>query len=114
LKSFRLFKGAMSMTPIITSSPVSAHYPGPVPMISANGTEGGVLWALQNDGWRNGTPAILHAFDAANISRHLYDSTQAGTRDQAGPALRFQVPTVANGKVYVTTQTELDVYGLLP
>jgi len=114
LRSFRLYNGLLSTTPIVTSSPVTSHYPGPVPSVSSNGTTSGIIWASQNDGWKNGTPAILHAFDAANISRELYNSAQAGSRDQAGGAIRFQLPTVANGKVYLGTQTEIDVYGLLP
>jgi hypothetical protein len=43
---------------------------------------------------------------------NLYDSNQAGTADQPGAAVRFSVPTVANGKVYVGTHSQLSVYGL--
>jgi hypothetical protein len=41
----------------------------------------------------------------------LYDSTQAGSRDTAGAAVEYSVPVIANGKVYIGTQSELDIYG---
>ncbi|HWY21907.1 MAG TPA: hypothetical protein VNX26_11855 [Candidatus Acidoferrum sp.] len=92
---------------------------GTTPAISSNGTSNGILWALdrtENADILPGTaPIVLHAYDATKLSSELYNSTQASSgRDNAGPSVKFQVPTIVNGKVYVGTQNELDVYGLCP
>ncbi len=89
-------------------------YPGATPSISANGTSDAILWAIETAGEvQGGAAAVLHAYDAMNVSKELYNSNQAGTRDVPGAAVKFSVPTVDNGKVYIGTQTQLDVYGLL-
>ena len=60
-------------------------------------------------------PAVLYAYDALNLGTQLYRSdTVIGAANAAGNAVKFCVPVVANGKVYVGTQTELTVFGLLP
>jgi len=110
---FSLQGGLISTLPIVQSTKLFG-YPGGAPVVSANGNRNGILWALQVDRYGSSKPAVLRAFDASNISRQLYNSSDDATRDTAGPAVKFTVPTVANGKVYVPTQTELDVYGLLP
>ncbi|HKC00183.1 MAG TPA: hypothetical protein VKD23_15475 [Terriglobales bacterium] len=96
------------------------QFPGATPSISAHGASDGVLWAI--DSSQYGVPsayglgaAVLHAYDAANLSAELWNSSQAtSNRDTAGNAVKFAVPTVANGRVYIGTRTEIDVYGLLP
>ncbi|HZP25399.1 MAG TPA: hypothetical protein VFB04_18300 [Terriglobales bacterium] len=82
--------------------------------VSASGTSDGILWELDTSNARNSGPAILHAYDATNLAHELYNSSQAGGRDTAGAAVKFTVPTIADGHVYVGTATELDIYGLLP
>lgn len=88
--------------------------PGATPTVSANGARDGVLWILASKGWRSpDRPAVLHAYDASDIKRHLYSSEENPSRDRAGMCLRFAIPTVANGRVYVGAKREVDVYGLL-
>ncbi|HEV2170375.1 MAG TPA: choice-of-anchor D domain-containing protein, partial [Candidatus Binatus sp.] len=112
-KMFVLAKGLIQ-TPAasVASALYNFGYPGASPVISANGTTGGIMWAINSAAWESGGPAILYAFDATNLRNELYDSNKFSS-DNAGPAVKFAVPTVANGSVYVGTQNQLDVYGLL-
>ena len=123
------FNGAQS-----SQSPGSFGFPGATPSVSASGTSNGIVWAMDssaygtnNGGARNAGPMILHAYDATNLATELWNSSMAtGSGDQAGNGVKFTVPTVANGKVYVGTRGndttngsgtvlgEIDVFGLLP
>jgi hypothetical protein len=117
LKSFSLSNGLLSTQPFATASQAFG-FPGANPFISANGTTNGIVWALETS--NNGTgghpasaPAVLHAYDATTL-HELYNSSINGTLDQLGNAVKFTVPTVVNGHVYVGTQSGLYVFGLFP
>ncbi len=112
-KMFVLSNGLIQTPPTSASINFTFGYPGASPVISANGTTGGILWAINSSRWKTAGPAILSAFDATNIKTELYDSDQL-SEDHPGPAVKFTVPTVANGSVYVGTQTQLAVFGLFP
>jgi hypothetical protein len=113
MRQYGLSNGILSATPIANSAMYSG-YPGPSPMISANGTSNAILWAIRADAFGTAGPAVLLAYDATNVGKLLYASSQNTARDAAGPAVKFSVPMVANGKVVLGTQNEVDVYGLLP
>ncbi len=115
-KAFQLTNGLLSSTPVAASKTVF-NWPGSTPSISANGNTNGILWAIDGSGPEASyRPALLHAYDASNISHELYNSAQAANgRDTMPLGVKFTVPTVVNGKVYVGTQTQLVVFGrLLP
>ena len=120
-------------TTTASSSSATFGWPGATPAVSASGTSGnGIVWALnthlyctkQSSGCG---PAVLYAYNAANLATELWDSSLVAA-DAAGNAVKFTVPTVANGKVYVgtrgnniggvygstTVSGELDIYGLKP
>jgi hypothetical protein len=110
---FNVNTGLLATSPSSKSSTLFG-YPGPTPSISANGTTNGIVWALQNEAFQTNGPTVLHAYDATNLAKELYNSSQRPNRDYAGAAVKFTVPTIANGKVYVGSEANLTVFGLLP
>ena len=115
LKAFGLNTGSGLLTTTPTSQTVKVFgYPGTTTSVSANQDNNAIVWALDNATYKTTSGAVLYAYDATNLATELYASTRRSTRDNPGAAIKFAVPTVANGKVYVGTQTKLSVFGLLP
>jgi uncharacterized protein YjdB len=107
LKAFLLTNGVFPTSATATTT-ATIGFPGASPSISSSGNSNGVVWEING----NGGSTTLVAFDPANALAPLYNSaTQKVTN---GAYVKFSVPTIANGKVYVGTQTELDVFGTLP
>jgi hypothetical protein len=112
LQAFNLIRGKLQTTP--TSAEARFDFPGATPSISANGTKNGIVWVVTPNGHSSGRPAVLIAYDASNVHRMLYQSSIKINRDRGGPAVKFAVPTVANGRVYVGGNGTLTLYGVLP
>ena len=110
------FNPATEQFTLAQQSSSSFNFPGATAAVSASGTTNGIVWAMDNSSYCVGCgPAVLHAYDATNVSVELWSSSQdTSGKDKAGNAVKFTVPTVANGKVYIGTRTEIDVYGLKP
>lgn len=109
--AFDPVQGLLS-TQSVSESGTFFGYPGPTPSISANGNANGIVWVLQTDDYKGGS-ATLHAYDATDLTRELYNTSQNFGRDNPGGAVKFTLPTIINGKVYVPAVKQLSVYGLL-
>lgn len=110
LKAFPLTNAKMAVTPSSVTA-VRFPHPGPTPSISANGTQNGIVWALESG---TSSPGVLHAYDPTNLAHELYNSNQAANgRDSFGNGNKFITPMIVNGKVYVGTQNGVAVFGLL-
>ncbi len=87
----------------------------PTPSVSSNGTSNGLVWVIDLD---VAPTAGLYAFDATNLNQ-LWNSNQCvdangNPKDQPGIPTKFSVPTIANGNVYIATETDFDIYGEVP
>ncbi len=121
LKAFDVVDGGLANEPVSIST-MKFRFPGVTTSISANGNQGGIVWAVDS-GERTLTPAVLYAFDASDVSHVLYKSSGTADDQRAGIApagdadtlpvgVRFSIPTVYDGKVFVVTQGELNIFGL--
>jgi hypothetical protein len=133
LQAYTLNPSTVQFSAVTTQSPTKFPYPGTTPSVSSMGTSNGIVWALDTSTncislpVQPCGPVILHAYEATNLGNELWNSSMVGG-DAGGHAVKFTVPTVANGKVYVGTRGnntggvygstsvsgELDVYGLKP
>jgi len=108
LKAFSIVNAKLVGTPISKTAATFA-YPGTTPSVSANGATDGIVWAVES---RGSDAGILHAYDARNLRAELYNSNQAGNRDNFSDN-KYITPMIANGKVFIGTPTGVMVFGLL-
>jgi len=123
-RAYRLMGNKFEETPFMIRPDVNDGHPGAMLSLSANGDKGGILWAAihaTGDSWNESRPGILHAYDADDINRELWNSLQNPGRDDCNNYSKMAPPTIANGKVYLASfgtenvgTGQLCVYGLLP
>lgn len=106
--------GLLSPSPTLSTSITFSNYSSG-PVISADGNTNGILWILDNSGYcHSHGPQVLYAFDASDLGKMLYNSSQAGGgRDTGAPAVKFTVPMIANGKVYAGGDKAVTAWGII-
>ncbi len=112
MKAFSFSNGNLSTTPTSQAATTSA-FSGGGAIVSSNGTTSGtgIVWTDNTQGL--GVPGILHAYDATDLSKELYNSNMDAGRDALDSYVKFAAPIVANGEVFVPTAQSLSIFGLL-
>jgi hypothetical protein len=83
------------------------NWPGNTPVVTASGTNNGVLWV------EDISAAVLRAYSTANFQQ-IYNSSQAASsRDALPSAQKFSSVMVADGHIFVGTTSTLETFGLL-
>ncbi|MFZ3340315.1 MAG: Ig-like domain-containing protein [Terriglobales bacterium] len=101
IQAYQVTSGSSPLVPLVQTPKryIGAH----APSVSSNGNTNGILWVLSGNS--------LDALDAVSLNL-LYSSNQSGDRDKFPKLAHFATQTVAHGRVYVGTQTSLEVFGL--
>ena len=107
----KLNNGILDSTPS-SKSTITSQFPDPSFSISSNGTLDGIAWALRSDQFNSKGAGVLYAWNANDLTSTIYQSDTNSKRDAGGPANKFSIPVVTNGKVYVAANGQVDVYGL--
>ena len=109
LKQYQFQNGLLNPTPVATS-PTTYGLRGANTVVSAHGNQSGIVWAYEKTTTGQG---ILHAYDATSVSTELWNSMMDSTRDALGEGIGFSTPVVVNGRVIVTYDTRVGIFGLL-
>jgi len=109
LKQYQFQNGSINPTPV-AQSPTASGLRGANTVVSANGNQDGIVWAYEKTAQGR---AILHAYDATMVSNELWNSNMNPGRDQLGTGIGFMAPVVTNGKVIVTYDFSVAVFGQL-
>jgi hypothetical protein len=123
-KVYKFDGDKLGETPVAERPIPNEGHPGAMLSLSANGTRDGILWAAihaTGDSWHESRPGILHAYDADDIRKELWNSLEMPERDDCGEYSKMAPPTIANGHVYLASfgtenvgTGQFCVYGLLP
>jgi hypothetical protein len=123
-KVYKLEGNKLGETPLMTRDIPNQGHPGAMLSLSANGNKDGILWAAihaTGDSWHESRPGVLHAYDADDIRRELWNSLELPARDDCGEYSKMAPPTIANGRVYLASfgtenvgTGQFCIYGLLP
>jgi len=105
VKEFALANGRLGKTPAASSAAVLGEFGAGLSTSTDSTGANAIVWALEYQ-----STSVLHAFKATDMTE-LYNSNQSGSRDTPGAGVKFAVPTVSGGKVFVGTTSGLAVYG---
>jgi hypothetical protein len=108
LKQYKLSGNLLNSIPA-AQSPTATALRGGNTVVSAQGNQNGIVWMYEKAA--DGT-AVLHAFDATNVSHELWNS-RMNPRDVMGTGISFGTPVVADGRVFTTYNRTLVIYGVL-
>ncbi|MEI9962098.1 MAG: hypothetical protein WDM76_13495 [Limisphaerales bacterium] len=89
LKAFTVTNGVIASNPVRSPNSFGGDKSSTTPIVSSDGTNNGIVWAIHSSAFASSGPAILYAYNATNVAQQLYSSSSLLSRDNPGPAVKF-------------------------